>query len=48
MSGIITDNRLYLGGCMKLYIFEVTDSSTQPLKLATVIDTKSEEFTAWI
>ena len=38
-SGIITDNRLYLGGDYKLYIFEVTNSITQPLKPVTVIDT---------
>jgi hypothetical protein len=39
-SGIITDNRLYLGGEKKLHIFEVmTTSSTQPLKQVTVIDT---------
>jgi len=40
-SGIITDNRLYLGGGKKLHIFEVmTTSSTQPLKPVTFIDTK--------
>ena len=40
-SGIIADNRLYLGGKEKLHIFEVmTTSSTQPLKQVTVIDTK--------
>ena len=40
-SGIITDNRLYLGGYYKLHIFEVTTSITQPLKLVTVIQTES-------
>jgi hypothetical protein len=40
-SGIITDNRLYLGGYEKLHIFEVTTSITQPLKLVTVIPTES-------
>jgi hypothetical protein len=40
-SGIITDNCLYLGGGNKLHIFEVTSSSTQPLKQVKVIDTES-------
>jgi hypothetical protein len=41
-SGIITVNRLYLGGYEKLHIFEVMSISiTQPLKPATVIDTAS-------
>jgi hypothetical protein len=41
-SGIITDNRLYLGGGEnKLHIFEVTTSITQPLNLVTVISTES-------
>ena len=40
-SGIITDNRLYLGGNYKLHIFEVTTSITKPLKRVTVIDTES-------
>jgi hypothetical protein len=40
-SGIITDNCLYLGGNKRLHIFEViTTSSSQPLKLVTVIDTR--------
>jgi hypothetical protein len=39
-SGIITDNRLYLGGNGKLHIFEMTTSINQPLKLVTVIDSK--------
>jgi hypothetical protein len=40
-SGIITDNRLYLGDTeKKLHIFEVSDSITQPLKQVKVIDTK--------
>jgi hypothetical protein len=39
-SGIITDNRLYLGGGgKKLHIFEVSDSITQPLEQVKVIDT---------
>jgi hypothetical protein len=39
-SGIITDNRLYLGGGeKKLHIFEVSDSTTQPLKQVKFIDT---------
>jgi hypothetical protein len=38
-SCIITDNRLYLGGGRGLHIFEVNNSSTQPLKRVTVIDT---------
>ena len=40
-SGIITDNRLYLGGGKKLHIFEVATSITQLLKLVTVIPTES-------
>jgi hypothetical protein len=40
-SGIIADNRLYLGGGKKLHIFEVTTSITQPLMPVTVIDTAS-------
>ena len=39
-SGIIADNRLYLGGYKKLYIFEVSTSITQPLKLVTFINTE--------
>jgi hypothetical protein len=38
-SGIITDNRLYLGGWKKLHIFDVTTSISQPLKQFKVIDT---------
>jgi hypothetical protein len=38
-SGIITDNRLYLGGELKLHIFEVNTLTSQPLKQVTVIDT---------
>ena len=41
-SGIITENRVYLGGRKKLHIFEVTDSITQPLILVKVIATESE------
>jgi hypothetical protein len=40
-SGIITDNRLYLGGIIGLHIFEVTTSITQPLMLVAVIETMS-------
>ena len=40
-SGIITENRLYLGGRKKLNIFEVTDSITEPLILVKVIATRS-------
>ena len=43
-SGIITDNRLYLGGGNKLHIFEVSDSISQPLKQVKVIDTKDYVF----
>jgi hypothetical protein len=40
LSGIITDNCLYLGRWGKLHIFEVmTTSSTQPLNPVTVLDT---------
>jgi hypothetical protein len=39
VSGIITDNRLYLGGYKGLHIFEVSDSITQPLKQVKVIYT---------
>ena len=34
-SGLITDNRLYLGGVSKLHIFEVTPSLTEPLTRVT-------------
>ena len=40
LSGIITDNCLYLGGVKGLHIFEVSDSISQPLKQVKVIDTK--------
>jgi hypothetical protein len=39
LSGIITDDRLFLGGDKKLHIFEVTTSLSKPLTPATVIDT---------
>ena len=39
-SGLITDNRLYLGGDKKLHIFEVTPSLTEPLTPVTKIPTK--------
>jgi hypothetical protein len=38
LSGIITDNRLYLGGDKKLHIFEVNTSLSE-LSPVTVIDT---------
>jgi hypothetical protein len=40
-SGLITENRLYLGGHYKLHIFEVTPSLTEPLTPVTQIPTKS-------
>jgi hypothetical protein len=40
-SGIITDNRLYLGLYKELHIFDVSASITQPLKQVKVIDTES-------
>jgi hypothetical protein len=40
-SGIIADNRLYLGVNEKLHIFEVTTSITKPLIEVTVIETPS-------
>jgi hypothetical protein len=43
-SGIINDNRLYLGGKKKLHIFEVTTSITQPLMPVTVIPNESYVF----
>jgi hypothetical protein len=42
-SGIVIDNRLYLGG-WKLKIFEVTTSISQPLKPVTVINTESNVY----
>ena len=39
-SGLISENRLYLGGHNKLHIFEVTPSLTQPLTPVTEIPTK--------
>jgi hypothetical protein len=39
-SGLITENRLYLGGGKKLHIFEVTPSLTEPLTLVTQIPTE--------
>jgi hypothetical protein len=38
-SGLITDNRLYLGGIYKLHIFEVSPSLTEPLTPVTKIPT---------
>jgi hypothetical protein len=40
-SGLITDNRLYIGGRLKLHVFEVTSSFTEPLKSVTKIPTES-------
>ena len=34
-SGLITENRLYLGGSCELHIFEVTPSQTEPLTPVT-------------
>jgi hypothetical protein len=39
-SGIITDNRLYLGTQKRLIVFEVTASLSQPLIRVDKIDTK--------
>jgi hypothetical protein len=39
-SALITENRLYLGGILKLHIFEVTPSLTEPLTPVTQIPTK--------
>jgi hypothetical protein len=38
-TGLISDNRLYLGGEEMLQIFEVTPSLTEPLRLVTQIPT---------
>jgi hypothetical protein len=43
-SCIIADNHLYLGGKIKLFIFEITTSLTQPLIPVEVIETKYEVF----
>jgi hypothetical protein len=43
-SGMISDNRLYLGGRYYLKIFELTTSLTQPLKPVTLIETKHEVY----
>jgi hypothetical protein len=40
-SGLITENRLYLGGKYKLHVFEVTSSFTEPLAPVTKIPTES-------
>jgi hypothetical protein len=40
VSGIITDNHLYLDGEKKLHVFEVSTSLTQPLVAAKVINTE--------
>ena len=39
-SGLITENRLYLGGWKELHIFEVTPSLTEPLTPVTQIPIK--------
>ena len=36
-SGLITENRLFLGGAYKLHIFEETPSLTEPLTPVTQI-----------
>jgi hypothetical protein len=41
VSGIITENNLYLGGEKRLFVFEVTTSLNQPLIPVEVIDTKN-------
>ena len=43
-SALIAENRLYLGGLNKLFIFEVTPSLTEPLTPVTQIPTKSSAF----
>ena len=43
-SGLISDNRLYLGGDYKLHIFEVTPSLTEPLTPVTKITTEISVF----
>jgi hypothetical protein len=40
-TGLIHDNRLYLGGNYKLHIFKVTASLTEPLIPVTQIPTKN-------
>jgi hypothetical protein len=40
-SGMISDNRLYLGGCFYFKIYELTTSLTQPLTPVAEITTKS-------
>jgi hypothetical protein len=44
VSGIVTDNHLYLGVYSELHVFEVTSSLTQPLIPVKVIDTKNLVF----
>jgi hypothetical protein len=41
ISGIATEDRLYLGGGEKLHVFEVTVSIIQPLNFLRAIPTKS-------
>jgi hypothetical protein len=43
-SGIIAENHLYLGGSMKLFVFEVTTSLTHPLIPVEVIDIKDSVY----
>ena len=43
-SGIIIDNRLYLGGLCCLMIFELSTSLTHPLRPFTQITTKDRVF----
>jgi hypothetical protein len=39
-SALMIENRLYLGGVLKLHIFEVTPSLTEPLTPVTKIPTE--------
>lgn len=41
ISGIATEDRLYLGGGERLHVFEVTASMIQPLNFLIAIPTKS-------
>ena len=41
ISGIATEDRLYIGGGEKLHVLEVTASMIQPFKLIKAIDTQS-------
>jgi hypothetical protein len=43
-SGIIADNRFYLGGDKKVRVYEVTANFTQPLILVKEVQTKSSVY----